>query len=394
MSGIRKMQHGLQAINDGNLDEGARLLRIALMDNTLTPAMRAVIYVSLAETDQNPTFRMQCYNEALSADPNNVQARQRLEALMTNAIPGTPINPAQPIVVTPLSTPADAAAPTLMSPPPLPTARPLTPPPPPTLSPDPARQNPTFYHTVGIMDGPNGLGTGFFITQDGIVATTRRVVDGLENVTISLNGSRQVIGRVIRSYSDVDLALVRVEINLTQILPMTSISRLPDNIEISAGSHHGGPIRGRIRATRRDLKPHWIPTTIRELPDIGGGPVFDDRNVLIGMLTGNASRLSADVYALHVHEILNRLNEYRQALLVDPQRTYCPGCGYISRAPNYNAFYCEQCGSVLPNSRGTNRYPIPHMAALYGENTQRPCRTCGSGVGFYNGQCLRCGSDY
>lgn len=390
---IRTMQQGLQAMKDGNLDEAGRLFRIALLDTTLTASMRAMIYVSLAETDPNPTFKMQCYNEALALDPNNTQARQRLEALMASTLPGTTPPPAQPVIVTPLTTPSEAAAPTLMSPPVPPGASPLTPPQtfPQTAQTDMSRQNPSFFQTVGILDGPSGMGTGFFITQDGMVATTRQVVGGLENVTVSLNGSRQMIGRVVRSYSDVDLSLVRVDITLSHILPMSTMTILADNSEISARSHQGGLIRGRVRATRRDLKPYWIPTTIRELPDIGGEPVFDERNILVGMLTRNAGRTSTDMYALHISEVMARLNDYQQALQVDPQRTYCSACGYISRAPNFHAFYCEQCGTVLPHARSTNRYPIPQMAALYGENLQPPCRICGARVGIYNGGCLRCG---
>jgi hypothetical protein len=400
MAGIRTMQQGIQAIQDGNPAEGARLLRISLLDTTLAPSMRAVVYLWMAETDANPAFKMQCYNEALAADPNNAQARQRLEALTPNAAssPGNP-SATPSIVVTPLTAPTGSASPTLAPPPP-PSPAVLSPAsadslPAPLITPaNNVPQNATFYQTVGIIDGPNGAGTGFFVSQDGIIATTRQVIGGLENVTINLDGNRQAIGRVIRSHSDIDLSLVRIELNLTHILPMTNAARIPDNSEIVAKPHQGSLIRGRVRGTTRDLKPHWIPTTIRELPDIGGEPVFDERNNLIGMLTRNASRTSTDVYALHIHTIMARLAEYQQALQVDPQRTYCPNCGYISRAANFNAFYCEQCGAVLPTSQGVNRYPLPQMAALYAENLQRPCRTCSSRVGYYDGQCLRCGSDF
>jgi hypothetical protein len=384
--------------------EGARLLRIALLDTSLAPSMRAVVYIWMAETDPTPAFKMQCYNEALAADPNNAQARQRLEALMSTTLPPTssPAAPAAAPIVTPLTTPASAAAPTVMSPPPPPApaqtvlSTPATPAYTAPLIAQAANvpQNATFYQTVGIVDGPNGAGTGFFVTQDGILATTRQVIGGLENVTINLEGSRQTIGRVLRSHGDIDLAFVRVELNLAHLLPMTNVSRIPDNAEIVSKPHQGNLIRGRVRGTTRDLKPHWIPTNIRELPDIGGEPVFDDRNNLIGMLTRNASRTSTDVYALHIHTIMARLAEYQQALQIDPQRTYCSNCGYISRAANFNAFYCEQCGAVLPTAQNINRYPLPQMAALYGENLQRPCRVCSSRVGYYNGLCLRCGSDY
>jgi S1-C subfamily serine protease len=389
------MEQGIQAVKEGNLGEGARLLRIALADANLNPAMRATIHIWLAETQPENAFKINCYQDALAAEPTNVHAQQRLTALLTADLP--PINNPAFSSVTMPSNPTPTVP--QVQPVPLTSALPYAPHSPATATSTSEqravpREIAVFYRTVGIIDGKHGAGTGFFITQDGVIATTRLVVSGLENVTIALESGRQLIGKVMRSYADVDLAFIQVELNLTHLLPFTSMAAMPDNLELTAVVHNGGMLWGRVRPTRRDIKPHWIPTTIRQLSDVGGNPVHDDRNNVVGMLTRNASRSSEDVFALHIHTIQRLYEEHKRDMQLDPHRTYCPNCGYISRAPNFHAFYCEACGSVLPPARALQRLPLPNTATLYGENLQRPCRHCTTRVGYYNGRCLRCGGDF
>jgi serine protease Do len=375
MAGLQNMRQGIQALKDGNIGEGARLLRIALLDTKLSGSMRATTYIWLAETDPNPAFKIQCYNEALAADPGNVHAKQRLDQALTDNLPPVSIHPTQ-----------------VTTPPPTPPQPQYIPQPEPTPTVQPQRATALFYRTVAVLDGPNGKGTGFFISTDGIFATSRLIISGKENVTVSLDSTRQMIGRVIRSYPELDLAFVQIDLTISHLLPFTSMPSVPENMELTAVVHESDLLRGRVRATKREIKSQWFPTTIRQLGDVGGNPVFDEQNYVVGMLTRNASRSSPDVFGLHIHTILRQLEDYRRDMQ-QPQRSYCPNCGYISRAESLGAFYCEGCGSVLSKARGLNRFNVPQAALLYGENQQRPCRHCSSRVGFYNGRCLRCGGD-
>ncbi|NWG18157.1 MAG: hypothetical protein HXY41_16155, partial [Chloroflexi bacterium] len=52
-------------------DEGARLLRIALRDTSVTGGIRAVACLWLAETVSDPQSKRAYYDEALAADPDN-----------------------------------------------------------------------------------------------------------------------------------------------------------------------------------------------------------------------------------------------------------------------------------------------------------------------------------
>ncbi|MCU0496757.1 MAG: serine protease [Anaerolineae bacterium] len=407
MAGIYTIQQGILTIQEGNLDEGARLIRIGLRDPRVSGTDRAIALVWLAETFADNERKIRTYNEALQADANNAPAKERLNALMTAGLPA--MNPRSTGEIT-LPNPPPAAKPILPN---LPTPTPIPPPmaTPVNLPPQPTfnaggvgavspnfpnvspSQNMVFFRTVGILDGPHGVATGFFVTPNGIIATTRYAVSGMENVVIALDSTRQLMGRVIRSFPDLDLALIYLDVTLSQLLPFSTQTALPENLDISAFAHSGQIARGRHRSTKRDLKSHWFATTIRQLPDAGGNPVFDDRNYLIGMLTRNTSRSSPDVFALRLNVILQQVELYKQDLQLNANRSYCPSCGSLSQAALYGAFYCEFCGSVLPNARSHQRYPVPQASALYNELSQRPCRnkSCGVRIGYYNGKCLRCG---
>ncbi|MFN8451338.1 MAG: hypothetical protein U0521_22840 [Anaerolineae bacterium] len=53
----------------------ARLIRIAIKSGELSPSMRAIAYLWLAETQTDPQQKRAGYSEALAADPNSAEAR-------------------------------------------------------------------------------------------------------------------------------------------------------------------------------------------------------------------------------------------------------------------------------------------------------------------------------
>src|SRR5690606_4284328 len=59
--------------------------------------------------------------------------------------------------------------------------------------------------SVGIVGGPNGKGSGLFVTRDGLIATTRYVVGSEESLTIQLASGQTLAGRVLRAFPQFDL---------------------------------------------------------------------------------------------------------------------------------------------------------------------------------------------
>ena len=362
----RTLEMGIAAVQRGSPAEGARLIRIAIKGGELSPQMRAFAYLWLAETQADPQQKRATYGDALAADPANVEARQRLASLLTSQLPAAPVL-ASPTTTTTQTHPVVAAQ---------------------TVQPQQAAVN-IADHVAHIIGGPNGPGTAFFIAQEGILATTRHVVGGMQQVTVELHIGRQLPGVVVRAYTDLDLTLIHVDHNPGSLLPITPQPRVADETPLSIVTYNGEIIRSAERPTNRVLAAHWIPTSATKLLDAGGNPIFDDKNYLIGMMTRNTSRTSGHMFGLHIAAIRRMVDTYLREARAEA-RVYCPHCGNNSRAVGAGYFYCEQCGSVTPAAESMARYPIPQAEAFY-ESGRVRCTACNSTAGIYNNVCLRCG---
>jgi hypothetical protein len=399
----QSMQQGIQAIQAGNLAEGERLLRYALKDPALRGRLRATALNWLGEIVTNRDEKIRCFEEALDADPNNDYAEERLAELLRPPKPKPSVPPPPDTLpgdtgrtVPPPDTLPGQASALIAPPPPAPVyvppgtnrpaytqAVPTTPPQAPLTVRD--------YYVVGIIDSPNGRGSGFFLTNAGILATTRYVVGSRETVMVEFEPGHQQVAQVIRSFPDMDVALLKVDQPVRDLLPASPFDDIPDNTPITIMSYRQDKFAGRKRETGRTLAPHLFPTDILQVPDAGGGPVLNDRQYVVGMITRNISSSSAYVYGVHIAAVRRCLDIYNYEVRSVQNRVYCTSCGYASAAATGGGYYCESCGTVMPHARNLTRAQTPSMASLYGENTQPPCTQCGARAGFYNGLCLRCG---
>lgn len=376
---LKILQTGIDAVNAGKHREGARLLRIALKSGELNQQFQAVAHVALAQTSDDAHFKADCYRNALALDPDNQEARQRLAHLLTSRLGAE-----QPPSTMP---PTDYPSPT--------SAPPYTAVPNPTPSPGrvpyaagaapPVSNQPI----VGIIGGPNGPGTAVFVHQEGILATTRYVVGGMEQITVDFGAGQQETGWVVRAFPEMDVALLRVNQQIYQRLPITPHPRVPDEMPLLLRTFSNTQIKGRQRPSKRVMASHWISTDFRELPDAGGAALFDEHNYLSGIMTKNNSRASGYLYGVHITAIQRCIEHYLREIHTGERRSYCPGCGYLSRSMGAGFFYCELCGSVAPQAGHFQRYAQQNP---YFESSPIRCTNCGAQVGYgSDGRCLRCG---
>jgi hypothetical protein len=365
----RILELGISAIQAGSTAEGARLLRFALKRGALSPQLRAVAHLWLAETTRDPERRRQLYREAISLDPANTTA----QALLARALD-------QPSVPAASSAPPPEAA--------------HTPPAPAGVR----GINLAEYvaniigSAAGALGGGAVAGTGLFVASDGLIATARSVVGASERVTVELHGGQrgaiQLVGLVVRSFPDLDLAFIRVDHRSAGSVPITDRPRVDEDEPLTLVHYTGETLHGRQRPTRRVLGAEWIATSFNHLHDAGGGPVFDGRGLLCGLITRNTGRTSRYFYALHIHAVYRALEAYRAEASL--RHAYCPCCGSLSRLGGAGYSYCETCGAVLPHARATDRRELRDAPVLYDEGGST-CAACGSAAGRYQGMCLRCG---
>lgn len=359
---MRLFETGIAAIREGRKTEGARFIRIALKSDELPPSVAAVAYLWLAEATEDVVQKRAYYNDALAIDPSNPDARERLVGLLTSSLPSS-----QAAAVEAPAAPAPVATQTM-----------------PVVS---VRSAPgeQIVHVVG---GPNGAGSAFFVSPDGLLVTTRYVTGGQEHLTLVLRSGRQALGQVVRAWPNLDIAFIYTEERVNETLPATPYPVVPDDTPMASVSGAGEQQRGKQRPTKAALAEHWVPTDFVKLPDAGGDPLFDERNTLLGMMTRNHSRSSGYLYGVHIGHIQRCVEQYRAEMTDGVRRVYCPGCGVVSAATGAGYFFCDVCGAVSPVARNVARYPQGDPAA----DPNRPrCPHCEAQAGFYGGNCLRCG---
>ena len=405
------VEQGIAAIQAGNVAEGERLLKIALREPDITGPMRAIACLWLVETTADPQAKRTYYDAALDADPGNAQVRQRVEAWKATQLMPPPPPPTNPGFVPPPT--GDTGRGGAMPPPPpsipgagalfqpqtlpgqtnpytQPAYSPVTTPQPGSIAPVGQQAGSGMYRIAAITGGPNGPGTAFFIAREGLLATTRYVVGGLDQVDVTLETGRQLRGFVVRAFPEVDLAFVYVEQASNDLIPFTPLPTVPDDVPLTVISANGQIMNGRQRKTKRVLAPQWFPTDITLLPDAGGCPVLDDKHYLVGMITRNTTSTSSYVFGLHISAIRQYMETFRQESM-SGGRVYCPHCGYYSQATAAGGYYCEVCGGVAIQAEQLVRFRQPQTERFYLEHSNFTCMYCGATVGAHKGACLRCG---
>ncbi len=142
-----------------------------------------------------------------------------------------------------------------------------------------------------------GEGSGFIVTDDGLVFTNAHVVQGADRVEVVLQDGRSFPGEVLGADSLTDVAVVRIEANQ---LPVATLgdSRLlvPGEWAIAIGNPLGLDSTvtvGIISAVGRSAADVGIPTQRAEFiqtdaainPGNSGGPLLNERGQVIGMNT-------------------------------------------------------------------------------------------------------------
>jgi serine protease Do len=63
----------------------------------------------------------------------------------------------------------------------------------------------------GLGGSGQGVGTGFIVGSDGVIVTNAHVVEGADTVQVQLDTGRKVSARVVDSFAESDLAVVKIE---------------------------------------------------------------------------------------------------------------------------------------------------------------------------------------
>ncbi len=135
-----------------------------------------------------------------------------------------------------------------------------------------------------------GLGTGFVISPDGLIATNQHVIGEGRAISVEMpDGSRHDVTEVHAFDRKNDLALIRIKANNLPCLPLGDAARLRDGQAVVAlGNPRGlkySVVAGVVSGRREVLGRQMVQVAIPIEPGNSGGPLLDRRGRVVGVMT-------------------------------------------------------------------------------------------------------------
>ena len=136
---------------------------------------------------------------------------------------------------------------------------------------------------------PRGVGSGFILTSDGFIMTNAHVVDGAEEVLVTLTDEREFKAKIIGADKRTDVAVVKIEATGLPAIRVGDVNRLKVGEWVMAiGSPFGlknTVTAGIVSAKQRDTGDYlpFIQTDVAINPGNSGGPLLNMRGEVVGI---------------------------------------------------------------------------------------------------------------
>ena len=136
---------------------------------------------------------------------------------------------------------------------------------------------------------PRGVGSGFIVSADGYVMTNAHVVDGADEVIVTLTDKREFKAKIVGTDKRTDVAVVKIEATGLPAVRIGDINRLRVGEWVMAiGSPFGlenTVTAGIVSAKQRDTGDYlpFIQTDVAINPGNSGGPLINMRGEVVGI---------------------------------------------------------------------------------------------------------------
>jgi serine protease Do len=175
--------------------------------------------------------------------------------------------------------------------------------------------------------GDKGQGTGFFVTETGVIATNRHVIEGESNIKVTTRADRKLPAKLIYVDSDKDLALLKVDGADYPHLTLAALDAVARGESVVAIGDPGGGmpdtithgIVSGIGLDRLAGNGTWIQTDAAINPGNSGGPLLDAQGRVVGITavkiveTGRTNEISGLNFALSAQDLIDVLRRFYPA---------------------------------------------------------------------------------
>ena len=166
---------------------------------------------------------------------------------------------------------------------------------------DPRSNDPWFRFFFGDMgnEPQTGLGSGVIVSPDGYILTNNHVVEGADEIEVTLTDSRRARARVIGTDPDTDLAILKIELDKLPVIVLGNSDALDVGDQVLAIGNPFGVgqtvTSGIVSALGRNQLgintfENFIQTDAAINPGNSGGALVDVNGNLLGINTAIYSR--------------------------------------------------------------------------------------------------------
>ena len=136
---------------------------------------------------------------------------------------------------------------------------------------------------------PRGVGSGFILSSDGFIMTNAHVIEGADEVMVTLTDKREFKARIVGADKRTDVAVVKIQATGLPAVKVGDVSRLRVGEWVMAiGSPFGlenTVTAGIVSAKQRDTGDYlpFIQTDVAINPGNSGGPLINMRGEVVGI---------------------------------------------------------------------------------------------------------------
>jgi serine protease Do len=146
---------------------------------------------------------------------------------------------------------------------------------------------------VVVLNRPDGQGSGFFISDTGVIVTNAHVARGEQTLVATLSSGQKLDAKVVYIDQDMDIALVKVEGTGFQHLALTDVANVRQGQTVVAIGNPGlgmpfSVTKGIVSAvggSASETHGKWIQTDAAINPGNSGGPLLNAYGEVVGMNT-------------------------------------------------------------------------------------------------------------
>ena len=206
-----------------------------------------------------------------------------------------------------------------------------------------------------------GTGSGFILTENGQILTNAHVVDGADQVTVTLKDGRTLQGKVMGTDPTTDVAVVKIEADNLPVVKVGNSDRLQVwEWAIAIGNPLGldnTVTTGIVSASGRsssevgisDKRVEFIQTDAAINPGNSGGPLLNSNGEVIGMNTAIIQNAQGIGFAIPI----NKAQQIAQQLIATGKAEHAYlGIQMVEVTPELKQQLKEQGGVDLKSDRG------------------------------------------